>query len=103
MSAEIIVTKVQPVANSGNLKAFADVKIGSLVVKGFRIVQQPDQAAWVSVPQQKSEDGKYYNSVYFEDRAVFDQVRAEVLAAWQKGAPTKARNPYRPNAWEPDR
>ena len=37
----------------GALKAFVDVKIGDIVIKDFRVVQQEGSEAWVSVPQKE--------------------------------------------------
>lgn len=45
----------------GNLKALADVRLGrSIRVYGFRVIQQPEQKAWVSPPQRswEGQDGK---------------------------------------------
>jgi DNA-binding cell septation regulator SpoVG len=40
--------------SAGNLKGFASVRIGpSLVIHKARIIQQPGQRAWVSMPQEK--------------------------------------------------
>jgi DNA-binding cell septation regulator SpoVG len=58
--ATIQVVALVPVAK-GNLKAMASVRIGpSLLVHKCRVVQQPDQRAWVSMPQERWEgnDGK---------------------------------------------
>ena len=80
---DITVIKIQPLTNTGNLRAFADVRIGPVTIKGFRVVQQPGQQGWVSVPQQQNRDGKYYNTVLFDDKALLDRVRATVLSAWE--------------------
>ncbi len=96
---DITVIKIQPLTNTGNLRAFADVKIGPVTIKGFRVVQQPGQQAWVSVPQQQNRDGKYFNLLHFDDRGFLDQVRGEVLRAWEHMS--KPRNPYSPAAWTP--
>jgi DNA-binding cell septation regulator SpoVG len=40
--------------DKGNLKAMASVRIGpSLVVHKCRVIQQPGQRAWVSMPQEQ--------------------------------------------------
>lgn len=40
--------------SAGNLKALASVQIGpSLVVHKCRVIQQPGQRAWVSMPQER--------------------------------------------------
>lgn len=70
----------------GNLKAFADVKIGkSLRIFGFRIVQQPNQKAWVSPPQ-RTYEGKDGQPKYAPICELSGELKAEVehaiLAAW---------------------
>ena len=97
----IRVVAVQPLAGAGNLKAFADVQIDGLTVKGFRVIQQSGQRAWVSVPQQQAKDGRYFNIVEFADKAELDLVRQAVLAAFESGPPRNPRNPYRPASWTP--
>ncbi len=46
--------------NDRPLKAFASVQVGDWIVNDWRIVQQPGQRAWVSVPQTswKDKEGK---------------------------------------------
>ncbi|MBC8461116.1 MAG: hypothetical protein H8D67_24285 [Deltaproteobacteria bacterium] len=43
------ILEIKPIEN-GNLKAFVKLKIGDVVFHDFRIVQQPNQRAWVSAP-----------------------------------------------------
>lgn len=63
------VDTIKPLANCGNLKGFATVKIGqdpaapTMIINGVRIVQQPGQQAWVSMPQTEK-NGKYFNVVW---------------------------------------
>jgi DNA-binding cell septation regulator SpoVG len=84
MSAAIEVLEVRPVPGAGNLKAFVKVKLGCVVISSCRIIQQPARRAWVSLPQQKSGD-KWYPTIEISNRAVLDQVREAVLAAWEAG------------------
>jgi DNA-binding cell septation regulator SpoVG len=81
-AAPIEVIKVKPLDNGGNLKAFASVRIGGLVVHSVRIVQQPGQRAWVSMPQVKSGE-RYYPIVEIESDNLRDRVRDAVLERWQ--------------------
>ncbi len=90
---DITVIKIQPLTHTGNLRAFADVKIGPVEIKGFRVIQQPGQKAWVSVPQQQSREGRYFNMVDFDDMALLDRVRATVLSAWEAAHTATAPSP----------
>ena len=40
----------------GNVRAFVSVKIGPIVLHGFKVVQQPGQRAYVSLPQVEYND-----------------------------------------------
>lgn len=77
------VAKFVRIPNAGNLKAFASVQLGPVILDGFRVIQQPGQKAWVSVPREKGADGNYYNRVYFEHDGDLDTVRSAVLSAWE--------------------
>ena len=72
---------VRAVQNPGNLRAFADVKIGPLVVTGCRVVQQPGQAAWVSMPQAQADDGRFFPCLRTDDDALRQNVKDRVLRA----------------------
>jgi DNA-binding cell septation regulator SpoVG len=73
--------QIRPVKTPGNLRAFADVQIGPLVVTGCRIVQQPGQAAWVSMPQVQADNGTFYPCLRTDDDALRADVRERVLRA----------------------
>jgi DNA-binding cell septation regulator SpoVG len=83
------VTDMNRFTDRGNLKAFVDIKIGtSLRIMGCRIVQQPNQKAWVSMPQRewKGKDGttKYSPMVELAGdlKAAVDEA---ILAEWARG------------------
>jgi DNA-binding cell septation regulator SpoVG len=82
MTAAIQVVKVKSLKDSGNLKAFASLRIGALVVHRVRIVQQPGQKAWISMPQFKVGE-KYYPIVEIESDNLRDRVRDAVREHWQ--------------------
>jgi DNA-binding cell septation regulator SpoVG len=73
----------------GTLRAFVTVTLaGKLRIHSVRIVQQPGQAAWVSMPQNevKSQEGgksKYYPTVEVTDENLKRQISEAVLAAWR--------------------
>ena len=79
---EFRVTTIKPINNAGNIKAFASVRLGPAIVDGFKVVQQSEQKAWVSVPQEKGSDGNYYNRVHFEREDDLAAVRAAILKIW---------------------
>lgn len=66
---------------SGNLKAFVDIKVGPLVIKKCRLVKQDEKSPFCSAPQEVWEkDGqkKYTPLVIFPD----DWKEAINEAAW---------------------
>ena len=80
-SYSVTCLSIRPVKTPGNLRAFADVQVGPLVVTGCRIVQQPGQAAWVSMPQTQSADGRWYPCLRTDDDALRQNVKDRVLRA----------------------
>ena len=81
------VVEIKRLADTGNLKGFVSVKIGSLTIHGLRIVQQQGQTAWVSLPQSEysGKDGKKkYASIVEVPDAVKVAIQTAVLAAWQR-------------------
>lgn len=80
--ARLEVIRITPVG-TGNVKAFASVKLGNtLVIHSVKIIQQPGQKAFVRLPDQKSGE-KYFPVVEWVDQAFMDAVSEKVLAAWQ--------------------
>lgn len=73
--------QIRPVKTQGNLRAFADVQIGPLVVTGCRVVQQPNQAAWVSMPQAQADDGRFFPCLRTDDDDLRRNVKDRVLRA----------------------
>ncbi len=81
---EIRVLKIKKI-EKGALQAFVDVQIGQVQIKGFRVVKQPDQSAWVSVPQTeqvKSGEKRYFNLIELPND-LKRKVQDAVLAAWE--------------------
>lgn len=78
--------------SQGNLKAFVSVKVGPLTVHDFRVIQQPGQRAYVSVPQRSYQDaeGKTKYSPALEMPEVWKTaIQAAVLDAFDGEAGTE--------------
>jgi DNA-binding cell septation regulator SpoVG len=75
-------------AGPGNLKALASVRIGpSLVVHKCRVIQQPGQRAWVSMPQEcwDGEDGRaHYTALVELSGTLRTRVEAAILQEAQR-------------------
>lgn len=82
---KVACTEIKRLENTGNLKAYATVTIGSgLTIYGCRVIQQAGQVAWVSLPQTKSGE-KWFPVVKADDARLKDVIDTVVLAAWQGG------------------
>lgn len=77
------VLEVKPVNGMGNLRAFATVKLGAVVIHSCRVIQQPNQKAWVSLLQQKSGD-RWFPVVEITRKELLEQVKAAILEAWER-------------------
>jgi DNA-binding cell septation regulator SpoVG len=87
MSAPIQVIEVRRIEGHGNLRAFAKVRLGPVVIHGCRVIQQPGQRPWVALPQvpaRKKADGTgsgWFPVIEITRRVLLDQVRDAVLEA----------------------
>ena len=80
----IRVESIKPIAGPGNLRAFAVVNISDKIrICDVRVIQQPGQKAWVSMPTRAYEkDGqqKWAPTVELLDDKLKAEVRNAVLA-----------------------
>ena len=65
------------------LKAFADVAIGDFVVRGLRVVGG-EKGLFLSMPQERAKDGKWYNVFYPKTKEARQNLADLVLAAYQE-------------------
>jgi DNA-binding cell septation regulator SpoVG len=76
MSVEpLTVARIRPVTNRGNLHAFLDVRIGQLILCSLRIIQQPGQRPWVSLPQVIDAEGHYRPVARCDDEELKARIR----------------------------
>lgn len=82
---EVKVLKIIPITGWGNLRGLALVRIGPITIRGFRVIQQPDQRAWVAPPQREIErDGRKVHFPIVElPRDVKQVVQHKVLERWR--------------------
>lgn len=64
-------------------KAFVDIGIGDFIVRGLRVVEGK-KGLFLSMPQEKAKDGKWYNSFYPKSEDARQQLNDAVLAAYQE-------------------
>lgn len=83
----IKVLQIKSINGNGNLKAFATVQVDDWIIHDWRIVQQPGQRAWVSVPQMAwtGEDGnKKYKALISIPGDLKQQIEVAILSAWEE-------------------
>jgi DNA-binding cell septation regulator SpoVG len=90
MPAPIEVLEIRRLPDTGNLKGFAKVRLGPVVIHGCRVIQQPGQKAWVALPQTPARakaDGSgagWFPVVEITSKDLMPRVRDAVLDAWQR-------------------
>jgi DNA-binding cell septation regulator SpoVG len=83
----VVVENIRPV-DAGNLKAFASIMLGGKVrINDVRVIQQPGQRAWVSMPARSYEkDGqrKWAPIVELMDGPLKGQISNAVLEEFER-------------------
>ena len=76
------VARLHKLDGSGATKAFCDLSIlDSLLIKGLRVVAG-EKGLFVSMPRERAQDGKWYNTVIPLKREVKDEIERLVLEAY---------------------
>lgn len=78
----IEVARLHRFENGSALKAFADVIIGQVLVKGVRVVSNKDGSMFVSMPQAQGKDKKWYDTVRVLDEEVKQELQSAVIEAY---------------------
>jgi stage V sporulation protein G len=79
----IQVSRIYRIEGDSKLKAFVDVSLGGIVVKGLRIVNGAN-GLFVSMPQHQGKDGKWYSTVFPTTKDIQKQLSDLVLEAYQE-------------------
>jgi DNA-binding cell septation regulator SpoVG len=80
MSAPIEVLAIRQLDGRTSVKAFVDLRIGGVTIKGAKVVRQDGQQAWLAMPAVKLERG-WSNTVELS-KPLRERVTEVVLAAW---------------------
>lgn len=76
------VARLYRLDSEGHLKAFADVVIGQVLIKGVRIVEGKN-GLFAGMPKTQGKDGKWYDTVRIINDEVKEELQAAVLEAYQ--------------------
>lgn len=77
------VSRIYKIDGDTKLKAFVDISLDGIVIKGLRIVNGSN-GLFVSMPRHQGKDGKWYNTVYPVDKEVQKKLSNLVLSAYQE-------------------
>jgi stage V sporulation protein G len=80
---ELKVVRLHRFDGDSKTKAFVDVAIGDFIVKGLRIVQG-QKGLFLAMPQEKSKDGKWYNTFLPLTKEAKEDLAEVVLAAYEE-------------------
>src|SRR5438034_8721787 len=93
----ITVESIKPITGAGNLRGFAIVNIADKIrIADVRIIQQPNQKPWVSMPfraYEKDGQRKWSATVELLDEKLKDEVAKAVLAEFSKIATDHQNTP----------
>lgn len=69
--------------NGSALKAFADVIIGQVLVKGVRVIGNRDGGLFVAMPSAQGKDGRWYETVKLLDDELKQELQEVLLETYQ--------------------
>ncbi len=80
---EVEVADIRKITGDGNLKAFADVRVGgSLLIKGV-CVMKGKSGIFVSMPRKASKDGRWFDVLEAED-SLKSEIEEKVLESYDR-------------------
>jgi len=77
----IEVARLYRVDNGSSVKAFADVVVGQVLVKGIRIVEGKN-GLFAGMPKSQGKDGKWYDTVRILDDELKQELQDRILEAY---------------------
>ena len=77
----IEVARLHKLESNGPLRAFADVVIGQVLVKGVRVIDGKNGLI-LTMPQTQGKDGKWYCTVMLLDDSLKDELQEVVIEAY---------------------
>jgi len=82
-SQALQVVRLYRFEGDSKIKAFCDVSVGDFIVKGLRVLEGKN-GLFLSMPQEKSKDGKWYNTFFPATKEARQLLTDLVLEAYQQ-------------------
>ena len=76
--------RIKKIENSNTLKAYATVTFDNLLVVSGLTIINGNKGLFVSMPQNKSTDGKYHDTVFPLKKELRSEISTKVLDAYNK-------------------
>ena len=76
------VTKLYRISNGSSLKAFADVIIDEMIVKGIRVVKNRVGDTFAAMPTQQGKNNKWYPIITLLNEDTRQELQEAVLEAY---------------------
>ncbi len=83
MVEDIQISRIYRVDGDTKVKAFVDISLGGVVIKGLRVVDG-EQGLFVGMPSHQGKDGKWYDTVYPSTKEIKQQLNDAVLSAYKE-------------------
>ena len=80
---DLQVSRIHKVDGDEHLKAFVDISVNGVVIKGLRVVNG-SKGLFVSMPRHQGKDGKWYETVYPSTQEIRQELNDLVLAAFEQ-------------------
>ena len=89
---DVEVVGMRKLDGDGNLKAFADVRVGGeLVIKGFSVMNGK-RGLFVSMPRKAGKDGRWFDVLVPTDETLKQEFEMKILEAYDKDAEHSGAN-----------
>lgn len=82
-NVDVEVVDIRKITGDGSLRAFADLKVGSLIIKGFSVLEGKN-GIFVSLPKKAAKDGRWFEMITPLDERLKQEMQDKVLEAYDR-------------------
>ncbi|NQT27651.1 septation protein SpoVG family protein [candidate division KSB1 bacterium] len=79
---KVEILQVKKMPTSGCIKAVASIRIGSIEIRGIKIIHDNKDNEYVTMPQ-RGYNNKYYTVVFCHDPELLEEIERVILMAWK--------------------